>query len=229
MGSVPTAAQDPIFWLHHCNIDRLWASWIAAGGKNPTDSTFVNEPFTFADPNGNAFDTTSGSVLDPSTLGYSYDRLETRPADCPPFAARETAGPPVITHQGSGPVTLGSAPTVLALRPTAAAARETAGAHTWLIISGVSAPASPGTVYQVSVSQPASANAAEREPRRVGTLNFFDAVPHQGHAARTDKAFAFDVTGIVRSGANPSVTIAPRRQVAGNAQVTVGSVQLVRR
>src|SRR4029079_13299845 len=123
-----------------------WASWIAAGGKNPTDSGFLNEPFTFADPSGNAVETTSGSVLDTAALGYSYDRLEPRAADCPPFAARETAGPPVITHQGTGPVTLGSAPTVLALRATGAAAREAAGAHTWLIISGVSAPASPGTV-----------------------------------------------------------------------------------
>jgi hypothetical protein len=26
MGSVPTSARDPIFWLHHCNIDRLWNS-----------------------------------------------------------------------------------------------------------------------------------------------------------------------------------------------------------
>ena len=32
MGSVPTAAQDPIFWLHHCNIDRLWNLWLAQGG-----------------------------------------------------------------------------------------------------------------------------------------------------------------------------------------------------
>lgn len=27
MGSVPVAAFDPIFWLHHCNIDRLLHLW----------------------------------------------------------------------------------------------------------------------------------------------------------------------------------------------------------
>ena len=27
MGAVPFAAYDPIFWMHHCNVDRLWASW----------------------------------------------------------------------------------------------------------------------------------------------------------------------------------------------------------
>lgn len=24
---------DPIFWLHHSNIDRLWVAWVAAGGN----------------------------------------------------------------------------------------------------------------------------------------------------------------------------------------------------
>ncbi|MFK7785363.1 MAG: tyrosinase family protein [Crocinitomicaceae bacterium] len=27
MKSVSTAVNDPIFWLHHCNIDRIWAKW----------------------------------------------------------------------------------------------------------------------------------------------------------------------------------------------------------
>lgn len=32
MGSVPTAPADPIFWVHHSNIDRYWSAWLAAGG-----------------------------------------------------------------------------------------------------------------------------------------------------------------------------------------------------
>ncbi|HSK70466.1 MAG TPA: tyrosinase family protein [Pyrinomonadaceae bacterium] len=56
MGSVPTAAQDPIFWLHHCNIDRLWNRWLAGGGgrSNPpiTDTAWHNTNFTFFDENG---------------------------------------------------------------------------------------------------------------------------------------------------------------------------------
>ena len=27
MGNVATAAYDPIFWAHHCMIDRLWYLW----------------------------------------------------------------------------------------------------------------------------------------------------------------------------------------------------------
>lgn len=30
--STMTSPVDPIFWLHHANVDRLWVAWCAAGG-----------------------------------------------------------------------------------------------------------------------------------------------------------------------------------------------------
>lgn len=36
MGNALTAGLDPIFWLHHCNIDRLWEAWMATPGKRMT-------------------------------------------------------------------------------------------------------------------------------------------------------------------------------------------------
>jgi tyrosinase len=49
MSIVPTAALDPIFYLHHCNIDRLWAAWNKTS-QNPTspdwlDSLNPRKPF----------------------------------------------------------------------------------------------------------------------------------------------------------------------------------------
>ena len=32
VGSVPTAAFHPIFWLHHCNVDRVYESFLAVRG-----------------------------------------------------------------------------------------------------------------------------------------------------------------------------------------------------
>ncbi|RYE73354.1 MAG: tyrosinase family protein [Oxalobacteraceae bacterium] len=35
MGGLMATMQsplDPIFWLHHANVDRLWVAWVAAGG-----------------------------------------------------------------------------------------------------------------------------------------------------------------------------------------------------
>lgn len=31
---------DPIFWLHHANIDRLWVAWVAAGGGRNMPSLY---------------------------------------------------------------------------------------------------------------------------------------------------------------------------------------------
>ena len=42
MGQIPTAAGDPIFWLHHCNIDRIWTAWNASGGRNPVSTNGTN-------------------------------------------------------------------------------------------------------------------------------------------------------------------------------------------
>jgi len=32
MDNLAVSPRDPIFWLHHANIDRLWDAWVLAGG-----------------------------------------------------------------------------------------------------------------------------------------------------------------------------------------------------
>jgi len=33
ISSIPTAAKDPLFFLLHCNVDRLWAKWQRQNGR----------------------------------------------------------------------------------------------------------------------------------------------------------------------------------------------------
>jgi tyrosinase len=83
MHDVPTAARDPIFWLHHANVDRLWNRWLAQGGsrQNPTDGVWVgfpkrngaDKPMKFPDENGNFVDITTQQVLDMAKNSYRYD------------------------------------------------------------------------------------------------------------------------------------------------------------
>ncbi|HLK37624.1 MAG TPA: tyrosinase family protein [Polyangiaceae bacterium] len=50
MQSIRTSAFDPIFWLHHCNIDRLWWLWQARYGNTTVPAaqlSFVTAPFTY--------------------------------------------------------------------------------------------------------------------------------------------------------------------------------------
>lgn len=68
------AAQDPIFWLHHANIDRLWVQWINLGGgrQDPPDGAWLNQQFPFYDVNGKPVSMDPADVLDTTKLGYVY-------------------------------------------------------------------------------------------------------------------------------------------------------------
>lgn len=78
------AALDPIFYLHHSNIDRMWALWNAAGNTNPTDTNWLNGPaatgereFVMPMPDGTSWVYTPADVDSLSQLDYTYDDITT--------------------------------------------------------------------------------------------------------------------------------------------------------
>ena len=77
-----TAGLDPIFYLHHCNIDRMWASWNDQGNSNPTDTRWLKGPaaigereFVMPMPNGNSWIFIPEEMNDLSKLDYIYDDI----------------------------------------------------------------------------------------------------------------------------------------------------------
>lgn len=65
---------DPIFWLHHCNVDRLWAQWQAAGNTTPGFATSYSGNFVNA--SGQTVTTaTSANALNIASFNYTYDVL----------------------------------------------------------------------------------------------------------------------------------------------------------
>ncbi|MDP9343476.1 MAG: tyrosinase family protein [Actinomycetota bacterium] len=79
MGDPDTAAQDPIFWLHHANIDRLWWLW-EQRHRNPTDVAWTGQSFDFVDAGGGSATLTGVDVLDTERqLGYTYYQAVARP------------------------------------------------------------------------------------------------------------------------------------------------------
>ena len=77
MGSFNTAALDPIFWLHHANIDRLWTVWLKRdpAHQNPMESGWLNEQFPFHDSAGSEVLNSASQVLDTTAapLDYQYE------------------------------------------------------------------------------------------------------------------------------------------------------------
>jgi tyrosinase len=77
MSNPQTAAQDPIFYLHHSNVDRLWNLWLAYSNLNsdPTaDTAWGGMVFNFFDENANQVSMTPCDVLRAlQQLNYSYE------------------------------------------------------------------------------------------------------------------------------------------------------------
>lgn len=82
MSSTSTAARDPVFWAHHCNVDRMWQVWLDLGNDrvNPSDTAWTSRRFVFDLEGSKAL--AVPDLLDPKGLGYGYDHLH--PAGLPP-------------------------------------------------------------------------------------------------------------------------------------------------
>lgn len=82
MSDPDIAALDPIFYLHHCNIDRMWAAWNENGNSNSNEANWLNGPpavgqreFAMPMPDGSSWVYTPDDVKSLSQLDYTYDDL----------------------------------------------------------------------------------------------------------------------------------------------------------
>lgn len=89
MNNLQRAPNDPIFWLHHANVDRAWTLWRR---RNPDDvypQAWRDEVLSgLIDADGRpAPPTTAGAITEPLALGYTYPRDQTLPPVAEPPVA----------------------------------------------------------------------------------------------------------------------------------------------
>lgn len=73
MGAVPYSPNDPIFWVHHCNIDRMWECWINIAGHE-VPSSIMGQSFTFVDQKGDLVTNKVSNLFDGSLIDYVYQQ-----------------------------------------------------------------------------------------------------------------------------------------------------------
>jgi tyrosinase len=75
MSQVDLSARDPIFFLHHANIDRLWTTWNARGNANSPEAMWRDFNFArnFVNPDGSSWNVGVGELGSTPALGYRYD------------------------------------------------------------------------------------------------------------------------------------------------------------
>ena len=123
MGNPSFAARDPVFYVHHAQIDRLWEAWRIQepevrdllGGEN--EDAFSSEPYVFALADGRP-DGHSAHVF-PLFVDnvYTYDTLEVSSAGPGPAAPTPPLPVPIRQSLSREPTSVRDAPVRIPLSP----------------------------------------------------------------------------------------------------------------
>lgn len=199
-----TAGLDPVFWLHHCNIDRYWE--VRGHADDPTGA-WLGVKFNFRDATASTAVVDSDGCVDTvGQLGYRYD--DTAPPTPTPGAAvrlRRSAmtdpvpppdlpaevvgtrdgvhlqGEPVDAPMQVGPVS----EQFRTLREGSAEPQRV-----YLTINDIRGEVNPGISYAVYVNEPV-------EEQLAGLISFFGIKGTRDGAHALD--YTFDITDIVQA------------------------------
>ena len=165
MSAFGTAALDPIFWLHHCNIDRLWSKWIREGHTDITTTSFLDQRYLFWDEDKNLVGLTVREILNTAAqLDYRYDDASGTEAGI--VLARE-AGSGVEGGQlptelaATGSVVLGVEPVEVEAAPLVEAGGtqifltdplSPTAKPVYLVLEGIRFEDSPGIAYRIFIN-----------------------------------------------------------------------------
>jgi tyrosinase len=251
------AARDPIFWLHHCNIDRLWEHWKALGGGRrdaTSDQAWMNTKFTFYDEMGNKVMMTGADVLDTQRqLNYRYDDLPQNILLAGGPATEATTGPAPRPSRllASLPPTesaimLAPRDAVVILQPVSVGAIESAatpGTGEVVLSFGDIAYRRPvGVYFEVYLNKPANVGPDPFGPYYAGNLSLFGLGHAHGNEGVTGGQVALDVTaalarqrelglwsgGQVKIDLHPA-QVEPTEGTQAGPLATIGQVQLLGR
>ena len=200
MGDVPVAANDPIFYHHHDNIDRLWSCWQNLHTTPP--GSWQTQTFTFVDETGAQVTKPVSAFVDTKKLGYVYEN-QTHCAR----TGTKLLNPRLIALAAVQGTLLGSAKAVAIKAPQttiditvpketlrrALVNLNTAGT-TQLVLRDVTADTHPGTLFNVYLAK--KSDPASRQ--QVGTISWFGAFRHHGKTVPDKKTLTYDVTSAIR-------------------------------
>jgi tyrosinase len=179
MGGFDTAGLDPIFWLHHANIDRLWDVWLGKPGRaNSTEAAWLTGlTFKFHDENAVPLTQQSKDVTD-QQLDYIYEDISVPGPDqeAAVVEPEQPAFPPELVGATEEPFTLtgDTVTTSFGISPPEGPLAEAGAApsRVFLDLADITSPDIPGVTYGVYVNVPDGDPATDDE-HYVGNAAFF--------------------------------------------------------
>jgi hypothetical protein len=238
MGDPDTAARDPIFWLHHANVDRLWNRWLDIREHHlpdPTDDKdWYDQEFPFFDETGTQVVVSVSKILELAAKEAMYDDDRRLFAVAPPPAALEKAVEPKIVSVGAiAPMlALGTKPFTKPLgisedtkpKLMAALAAPRAGAEAPVVllrVEGIKPPKDAHLTYEVFVTKKGE---MPSKKSYVGPISFFGRRGDGDHGHDEGEGFTqgFDVTSMVQKLRSANKGVLPELDVSVIPHSTAG-------
>jgi tyrosinase len=251
MGTVPTAAQDPVFWVHHCEIDRLWESWNRHGNKSNT--VWPDRSFVYADAAGNAVLRKCKDADRVALLDYEYDNYYVPPFPPPPAPlAGPLAAALSVVHEttravGTGSLQLSTGQSRVTLQPPPAIALPGAqlnaalvknsvfqlgeGRQLYLVLGDIEIPHPIGTGVNIYLDLPeGQKGGGPTNEHYVGTINFFGVPPNGPDASHEshNHQVTLNVTEVAKA-LDAKGLLTPAPTVTAEPAVDIGGTAAIRR
>ncbi|MER8499377.1 tyrosinase family protein [Mesorhizobium sp. M1142] len=210
MSSLFTSPRDPIFWLHHCEIDRIWEGAMKANFKMPTDG-WLDREFSFFDENRALVKVATRDVLKPEQIakwpGYSYHEVP-RPPSAPvvvlamqPTNRRVIAtSTNVIVKAGLRSETIAETSEISNMSPLV----EGGAKSSKIEISDISIDRQVEANVDLYLNVPNEGDSNKIDEFLIGTISTFSLLPiasgggHDGHGMDgPPNILSFDVTSLV--------------------------------
>ncbi len=213
MGDVPVAGNDPVFYHHHANIDRMWACWQKLHGT-PSGS-WQNQQFSFVDETGALVTQPVSKFIDTAALGYVYDNVTRCARPSGPNLQLPAPTPLATAPKKPGPIPEEMATTMIGQLPSiainspamsfdlevpqprlrAAVADLQRPGKVLLVLRDVTAESHPGVLFNVYLAKKGAPTVREH----VGTISWFAAFRHHRGEDHPKRTYRFDVTDELRA------------------------------
>lgn len=198
MANVSSAGFDPVFWLHHAAIDRLWAKWDVKNKNNPYARPSLQTlqqqqwPFVFFDANGQAVRYRTAQEIYRAVYmpDYRYDDMPPQlleqagnPADKAKNSSRplvksvvleQTLASPLTSQRQTISVTTSTQKSPFRFLRQLKQRLTARSAQAWTLDLALEIKGNPVNSYQVFLVQ-------DNQRHFIGVINFFG-LEHQAHA-----------------------------------------------